>query len=75
MPPGQPCASAQLFSKKSDTCNEEIPKNDYAEYIDVANKQITLPNEIATCIPTNPAAMDATNPYPIQTVKNMYYGY
>jgi hypothetical protein len=47
------------FSKKSDTCNEEIPKNDYAQYIDVANKQITLPNEIADVFQQTPAAMDA----------------
>ncbi|MES2275867.1 MAG: YdeI/OmpD-associated family protein [Bacteroidota bacterium] len=47
------------LSKKSDTCNEEIPKNDYSQYIDVANKQITLPPEIATIFEQNQAAMHA----------------
>lgn len=47
------------LSKKSDTRNEEIPKNDYAQYIDVANKQITLPPEIAVMFEQTPAAMNA----------------
>lgn len=47
------------FSKKSDTCNDEIPKNDYAQYIDVANKQITLPPEIAAIFEQHPNAMNA----------------
>lgn len=47
------------YSKKSDTCNDEIPKNDYAQYIDVANKQITLPPEIAAVFELHAAAMNA----------------
>ncbi|GAB3903839.1 YdeI/OmpD-associated family protein [Mucilaginibacter boryungensis] len=47
------------FSKKSDTRNEEISKNDYSQYIDVANKQITLPPEIAAAFQQTPAAMNA----------------
>jgi hypothetical protein len=45
------------LSKKSDTCNEEIPNNQYAQYINVTNKQITLPDEIATVLQQTPAAM------------------
>jgi hypothetical protein len=45
------------LSKKSDTCNEEIPNNQYAQYIDVTNKQITLPDEIAAVLQQTPAAM------------------
>ena len=48
----------KAMSKKSDTCNEEIPKNDYAQYIDVANKQITLPPEMATVLQQTPASMN-----------------
>nr|WP_294942102.1 YdeI/OmpD-associated family protein [uncultured Mucilaginibacter sp.] len=46
------------LTKKSDTCNDEIPKNDYAQYIDVANKQVTLPHEIADVLSETPAAMN-----------------
>jgi len=44
--------------KFSDTCNDEIPKNEYAQFIDIANKQITLPPEIASVLKDNATAMN-----------------
>ncbi len=46
------------LSKKSDTCNEEITKNDYSRYIDVTNKQIILPADILAALQNNPKAMN-----------------
>ena len=46
------------LTKASDSRNEEIKKNDYANYIDVDNKQVKLPPEIETALAPNPAAMD-----------------
>lgn len=45
-------------SKVSDSCNEEIKKNDYANYIDVNNKQIKLPGEMQQVLADQPAAME-----------------
>lgn len=45
-------------SKVSDSCNEEIKKNEYANYIDVDNKQIKLPDEIQQVLAGQPAAME-----------------
>jgi hypothetical protein len=45
-------------SKVSDSCNEEIKKNDYANYIDVDNKQIKLPEEMHDVLSPVPAAME-----------------
>jgi len=45
-------------TKISDTRNEEIQKNEYAQYIDVINKQITLPADMALLLQQNPAAMN-----------------
>ncbi|WP_295794086.1 YdeI/OmpD-associated family protein [Mucilaginibacter sp.] len=45
-------------SKVSDSCNEEIKKNDYANYIDVDNKQIKLPDEMQQVLANEPAAME-----------------
>jgi hypothetical protein len=45
--------------KFADTCNDEIKQNQYGEYIDVVNKQITLPREIAVVLQQNPAAMNS----------------
>ncbi|GAB3935095.1 YdeI/OmpD-associated family protein [Mucilaginibacter myungsuensis] len=47
------------LSKIADTRNEEIQKNEYSEYIDVVNKQIKLPEEIAEALEKFPAAMAA----------------
>lgn len=47
------------LSKAADTRNEEIQKNEYAKYIDVVNKQITIPSEIAETFAQNQAAMNA----------------
>lgn len=44
-------------SKVSDSCNEEIKKNDYANYIDADNKQIKLPGEMQEVLTPAPAAM------------------
>jgi hypothetical protein len=46
-------------TKISDTRNEEIQKNDYAQYVDVVNKQITLPADIADLFAQNPSAVNA----------------
>jgi len=43
--------------KFSDTCNDEIPKNEYAQFIDIVNRRITLPPEIALMLKDNAAAM------------------
>jgi len=45
-------------SKVSDSCNEEIKKNDYANYIDVDNKQIKLPGEMQQVLANEPVAME-----------------
>jgi hypothetical protein len=47
----------KALTKASDTRNEEIQKNEYAQYIDVANKQITLPDDITAALQQTPAAM------------------
>jgi len=44
-------------SKLSDSRNEAIKKNEYAEFIDVDNKQIKLPQEIKPALENAPAAM------------------
>lgn len=43
--------------KLSDTRNANIRKNEYSEYIDVDNKQITLPADIAELLQQSPSAM------------------
>ncbi|MCO5948121.1 YdeI/OmpD-associated family protein [Mucilaginibacter flavidus] len=45
-------------SKVPDSCNEEIKKNDYANYIDVDNKQIKLPDEMQQVLANEPVAME-----------------
>lgn len=45
-------------TKVSATRNEEIQKNEYARYVDVANKQITLPDDIAAILQQNPSALN-----------------
>jgi len=45
-------------SKVSDSRNEEIKKNDYANYIDVDNKQIKLPGEMQQVLANEPVAME-----------------
>ena len=45
-------------SKVSDSCNEEIKKNDYSNYIDVDNKQIKLPAEMQQVLANEPVAME-----------------
>jgi len=44
-------------TKTSDTCNEEIKKNEYSEYIDVDNKIIRLPDDIKTVLEKNKQAL------------------
>jgi len=46
------------FVKFSDTFNNEIPKNEYAQFINIANKQVTLPPEIAEILKDNTTAMN-----------------
>jgi hypothetical protein len=46
------------LSKVSDSRNEEIKKNDYANYIDVDNKQIKLPAEMLDVLARAAAAME-----------------
>jgi len=45
-------------SKVSDSRNEEIKKNDYANYIDVDNKQIKLPGEMQQVLANESVAME-----------------
>jgi len=44
-------------TKTSDTCNEEISKNEYSEYIDVDNRVVRLPDEIKDVLQKNPQAL------------------
>jgi uncharacterized protein YdeI (YjbR/CyaY-like superfamily) len=44
-------------TKVSESCNEEIKKNQFAEYIDVENKQITLPADMKHVLVNTPAAL------------------
>ena len=43
--------------KPSESCNENIPTNQYGGYIDIANKQITLPPDMAEILGKNQQAM------------------
>ncbi|MXV16200.1 YdeI/OmpD-associated family protein [Hufsiella ginkgonis] len=43
--------------KKSDASNEEIPKNDYGNYIDLANRVITPPADLKAALEGKPSAM------------------
>lgn len=42
----------------SDTCNEAIPNNEYGEYVDIANKQVKLPPDVAAALEQEPEAMN-----------------
>lgn len=44
-------------SKVSTTRNSEIEKNEYAAYVDVANKKVSLPPELAAELSKNPATL------------------
>lgn len=44
-------------SKVSDSCNEEIRKNEYADYIDIDNKQVKLPDNMAQALANEPGAL------------------
>jgi hypothetical protein len=44
-------------SKVSDSCNEEIPKNNYAAFIDVDKKQVILPPEMKNVLAQSANAM------------------
>ena len=44
-------------TKTSDTCNEEIKKNEYSEFIDVDNRTVKLPDEIKTVLEKNQQAL------------------
>lgn len=48
-PPGQ--------SKVSEFCNEEIKKNEHSAFIDLDNRQITLPPDMKKALETSAAAM------------------
>jgi len=45
-------------SKKSDTCNAELPNTDYSAYVDVTTKRVTLPPEVVAALTRHPAAMN-----------------
>jgi hypothetical protein len=45
-------------SKVSTTRNSEIEKSDYSAYVDVANKKVLLPSELAAELSKAPAALD-----------------
>jgi len=46
------------LAKKSDTCNEEIKKNDYSAYVDVDNKKIYLPEDVEEALKTVPEVFE-----------------
>lgn len=43
--------------KKSDACNDEIPKNDYGKYIDLTNRIITPPVDLKLAMEAEPEAL------------------
>jgi len=45
------------LTKLSDSRNANISKNEYGDYIDIENKQITLPTDIAEALQDKPQAM------------------
>ncbi|WP_183574521.1 YdeI/OmpD-associated family protein [Mucilaginibacter sp. X5P1] len=45
------------LTKLSDSRNANIPKNEYGDYIDIENKQITLPADIAEALQDKSQAM------------------
>lgn len=47
----------QEQSTSSDSCNENIPNNEYGNYIDLANRIITPPREIIEALADKPQAM------------------
>lgn len=66
----RPCAAAAIdntwtglrikplgTSKLSDICNDEIEKNEYGIYIDVKNKQVTLPEDLKMVLEQHPPAL------------------
>ena len=66
----EPCASAAVnetwtglrikpagTTKKSGIANEDISKNDYGKYVDVANKIITLPEDLKRALEKHPMAL------------------
>lgn len=69
-----PCASAAINEtwtalrlkfineiKPSGLRNEHIKKNDYADYIDVENKTVKLPNDLAKVLQEHPTALHYFN--------------
>jgi hypothetical protein len=45
------------LTKASDTCNEEIKQNEFSQWIDVDNRQVTLPQEIRNVLEKSPQAL------------------
>jgi hypothetical protein len=67
----EPCASAAINetwtglrfrplgqSKRTDISNEQIKSNEYSNYIDVANKQVTLPPDVEAALLPHPLAFE-----------------
>lgn len=66
----EPCASAAVnedwtgirlkiagTTKKSGVANQDIAKNDYAEFVDVTNKVVTLPEDVLAALQEFPYAL------------------
>lgn len=67
----EPCAAAAINetwtglrfrpldkSNRTDVSNQQIKSNEYSNYIDVANKQVTLPPDIEAALLPHPIAFE-----------------
>lgn len=48
----------QHETKASVVSNESVKNSEFAQYVDVVNKRVTLPNDVEALLQQNPAAMD-----------------
>ena len=46
------------LTKESTVSNANVKNSEFAQYVDVVNKRITLPNDVASLLEQNPAAMN-----------------
>lgn len=46
------------LTKGSTVSNENVQKSEFAQYVDVVNKQITLPDDVTALLQQNPEAMN-----------------
>jgi hypothetical protein len=59
----------------SEFCNEEIKKNEYSAFIDLENRQITLPPDLKLLLEQAPNAMAFYQGLSFTNKRNMWFGY